>query len=80
MVDLTVIVEEGSDNFSAYCPDLPGVIATGRTERETLARLKEAIVFHLEGLAEEKQEIPHPASRATTIRIGRKYFCSATSA
>ncbi|NCQ04443.1 MAG: type II toxin-antitoxin system HicB family antitoxin, partial [Cyanobacteria bacterium] len=48
MVEYTIIIEKAEGNYSAYCPDLPGCIATGFTPEETIQRMKEAIKFHLE--------------------------------
>ncbi len=45
-----IIIEKSKKNYSAYSPDLPGCVATGATPRETLAGMKSAIKFHLEGL------------------------------
>ena len=56
-----VIIERGENNFSAYSPDLPGCVATGFTEEETLANMKEAILFHLQGLAEDRRKAPASA-------------------
>lgn len=67
MADYTILIEQGKRNYSAYCPDIPGVIATGKTEEETIARMKEAIEFHLEGLREERCEIPSPHTKAHVI-------------
>ncbi|MBW1731547.1 MAG: type II toxin-antitoxin system HicB family antitoxin [Deltaproteobacteria bacterium] len=50
MAKYTIIIEKANGNYSAYCPDLPGCIATGKTEQDTLETMKEAIRFHLEGL------------------------------
>ena len=50
MPKYTVIIEKAKDNYSAFCPDLPGCIATGDSINETLQNMKEAIEFHLEGL------------------------------
>ncbi|MFZ1898059.1 type II toxin-antitoxin system HicB family antitoxin [Methanoregula sp.] len=80
MVSYTVIIETGKRNCSAYCPDLPGVIATGRTQEETFENMKAAIKFHLEGLLEDNQEIPDPVSKAKTIRIARKNLCDTVPA
>ncbi|MDD1700221.1 MAG: type II toxin-antitoxin system HicB family antitoxin [Methanoregula sp.] len=74
MVSYIIIIEEGKRNFSAYCPDLPGVIATGKTEEKTFKNMKEAIKFHLEGLREEKQSLPSPMSRVRKIQIPKKLF------
>ena len=32
MVRYTIIIEKGEENYSAYCPDLPGVVAAGETD------------------------------------------------
>lgn len=42
--DVYMIVEKGDYNYSAYCPDIPGVIATGSTKDETIKNMKEAII------------------------------------
>ncbi len=52
MRKFVVIVEKAEGNFSAYSPDLPGCVATGSTEKETIKNMKEAIRFHLEGCNE----------------------------
>lgn len=53
-----VVYEKTKTGFSAYSPDLPGCIATGKTKRDTEKRIYEAIQFHLQGLIEDKQKIP----------------------
>ena len=30
-----IVIEEAESNYSAYVPDLPGCVATGRTVEET---------------------------------------------
>jgi predicted RNase H-like HicB family nuclease len=67
MVKYTILLERGERNYSAYCPDLPGVIATGKTKKETIAQMQGAIQFYLEGLRKMSQEIPTPTTKATTI-------------
>lgn len=57
-----VVVEKGEHNSSAYSPDVPGCIATGRTIEETLARIRDALEFHLAGMAEHGESIPEPRS------------------
>jgi predicted RNase H-like HicB family nuclease len=65
----TIIIEQAEDNYSAYCPDLPGCIATGCTEEETVQRMKEAIEFHIEGLREGKTSIPAPTTKAVDVEV-----------
>ncbi len=69
MSKYTIIIEKAEDNYSAYCPDLPGCIATGRTEEETIKRMKEAIEFHIEGLREGKKSIPAPSTKAVSVDV-----------
>jgi predicted RNase H-like HicB family nuclease len=57
-----IVVEKGPRNYSAYCPDLPGCIATGRTRRSVEANMREAIEFHLEGF----EVLPPPPSAETS--------------
>jgi len=45
-----IIIEKSNNGFCAYSPDIPGCIAAAETEEETRTLMKEAIVFHLEGL------------------------------
>ena len=69
MAKYTIIIEKGNRNFSAYCPDLPGVVAAGEIEEETAELMKEAIEFHLEGLKEDKTPIPEPTISARSVDI-----------
>jgi predicted RNase H-like HicB family nuclease len=59
-----VIYERTATGYSAYAPDLPGCITTGRTLEETERLMKEAIEFHLEGLREDGLPIPAPTTAA----------------
>jgi len=69
MTNYTIIIEKGEGNYSAYCPDLPGVVAAGETEEGTVVLMKEAIEFHLEGLKEENLPIPEPTVTARCIEV-----------
>ncbi len=53
-----VIYERTKTGYSAYAPDLPGVMATGKTKIIVEKNIFEAIQFHIEGLKEEKFKIP----------------------
>jgi predicted RNase H-like HicB family nuclease len=67
MMKYAVIIEAGERNYSAYVPDLPGCIATGRTLEEVKQVMREAIAFHLEGLREEGLPVPEPTTLAEYI-------------
>lgn len=69
MLRYPIIIEKSKKNYSAYSPDLPGCIATGATIKETLSRMRSAIMFHLEGLRKEGSEILEPSSKVKYIEI-----------
>ena len=53
-----MLIEKAANNYSAYSPDLPGCIATGKTPEETEKNMVEAIQMHIEGLKEDHLPIP----------------------
>lgn len=53
-----VVFEKTKTGYSAYVPDLPGCIATGRTKSETENNMYEAMQLHLEGLRAENIKLP----------------------
>ncbi|HEY2975564.1 MAG TPA: type II toxin-antitoxin system HicB family antitoxin [Pyrinomonadaceae bacterium] len=56
-----MIIEKGETNYSAYFPDLPGCIATGKTLDEVKQRMSEALEMHLRGMREDGLPIPEPS-------------------
>jgi len=62
-----VVIEKAGGNYSAYSPDLPGCVATGRTKKEAADNMREAIALHLEGLLEDGIPVPPPHSSATYV-------------
>ncbi len=64
-----IIIEDAGTNFSAYSPDLPGCVTTGKTREETRKNMYEAIGLHLEGMAEDGLPIPQSKSTAEVIVI-----------
>jgi len=69
MVQFLVIFEKANSNYSAYSPDLPGCIATGKTRKEVEKNIKEAITFHLEGLKRDGLAIPEPSSFIEYVEV-----------
>ncbi len=63
------VVIEGDDttNYSAYAPELPGCVATGRSVAECEAVMREAIIFHLDGLRAEGQPVPEPTAVSVAL-------------
>ena len=68
-MDYAVILEKGKSNWSAYVPDLPGCVAAGDNQEETLSLIKEALAFHIEGLKDSGEPIPQPTCNAVTVTI-----------
>ena len=64
-----VVIEKAEGNFSAYVPDLPGCVATGSTVPEVEAEIREAIVFHVEGLREDGLPVPEPSSTVEYVEV-----------
>ena len=60
MKEYTVLYEPGNRNWSAYVPDLPGCIATGKTRKAVERQIRGAIEFHLEGMQARGERIPEP--------------------
>jgi predicted RNase H-like HicB family nuclease len=69
MCRFLIIIEEGEHNYSAYVPDLPGCVATGRTREEVEKNMREAIILHLEGMAEDQEPIPTSHTSAEYIDV-----------
>lgn len=77
MIDYTeqaekyVILIEGGppSNYSAWSPDLPGCAATGNSLEEIEAEMRDAIAFHLEGLAEHGDPIPEGSGPGVYVAL-----------
>jgi len=69
-----VVIEEAGGNFSAYVPDLPGCVATGKTLEDVERNMQEALEMHLQGLAEDDIEIPAPSAKSGyfSVRSGKR--------
>ena len=67
MKKFLVIYEKTETGHSAYVPDIPGVIATGKTMPSIEKNIYEAINFHLEGLELEKLPVPKSNSVGETM-------------
>ncbi len=58
-----ILIEKGKRNYSAYAPDVPGCVATGKTLGEVKQQMKEALEFHLEAMVLDDEPVPE----ATTL-------------
>jgi predicted RNase H-like HicB family nuclease len=69
MTEYTVLYEYGKRNWSAYVPDLPGCIATGKTRKQVERRIREAIAFHIEGMHAHGEKVPKPSVLAGLVAV-----------
>lgn len=61
-----VVIEAGTNNYSAFSPDVPGCVATGTTVEETVQEMQAALEFHLE----DEDTLPQPKSLTQHIADG----------
>ena len=64
-----IVIERGRRNHSAYVPDLPGCVSTGKTLAEVRRNIREAIRFHLDGMREDGEPIPEPTCIGETVEV-----------
>ncbi|MFQ5491700.1 MAG: type II toxin-antitoxin system HicB family antitoxin [Phycisphaerae bacterium] len=58
----TVLLRNGNESgFVATVPALPGCVSQGKTKREALKNIKEAITVYLEALMEDGLSVPTEA-------------------
>ena len=68
-MEYTILVEKTSNGFSAHSPDLPGCVAAGDTEDETIALMKEAMEFHIQGLKKDGDPVPRSSTKAVIFQL-----------
>ncbi len=61
-----IVITQLNNNYSAHCPELPGVFTVGDTVPDTLTYMLEAMQFHLEGIAEDGLPIPVPTPQLSS--------------
>ena len=64
-----IILEKTKDGYSAYIPDVPGCVATGKTVNQTEKNIRSAVDFHFEGLRLEKERIPTPHTQSLYLQV-----------
>lgn len=65
-----IVIEPTNTGFSSYSPDLPGCVSTGATREECESNMRQAIDFHIDGLREEGEPVPQPATSAAFVEVG----------
>lgn len=57
---IALIRKDENTCYGAEFPDFPGCISVGDTLQEAAANAKEALLFHVEGMVEDGEDIPEP--------------------
>ena len=64
-----IIIEKMEKHYSAYSPDLPGCVATGKTTSDVTKNITSAIEMHIEGLLEDNLPIPKPQTSIDYVEV-----------
>lgn len=64
-----IVIEKSDTGYSAYSPDLFGCVSTGATREEAESNMREAILFHIDGMREDGLEIPEPTSYSSYVEV-----------
>jgi len=66
----SIIIEEDSEGYFAFCPELQGCYTQGNTYDGVLKNIKDAIRLHLEDRIKCGEEIPQSESVSlTTLEV-----------
>jgi len=71
MYRFLIVIEKAKGNYSAYSPDLPGCVATGKTREQATRNMQQAIEMHIRGLREDKLPIPKSHASAEYVAVLR---------
>jgi predicted RNase H-like HicB family nuclease len=69
MYRFLIVIERADGNYSAYSPDLPGCVATGKTRDEATRNMYDAIEMHVRGLIEDELPVPESQSFAEYVAL-----------
>jgi predicted RNase H-like HicB family nuclease len=64
-----ILLYQTSTGFSAHCPDVDGVVATGPSREICRKNMEEALEFHFEGLREDGDAIPQPETLVDFVEV-----------
>ena len=63
-----IVLEKDEDGwFVATCPSLPGCVSQGKTEKQALKNMKEAIQLHVNSLAEDGIHLITPKGKKEVV-------------
>ena len=64
-----IVIEKADSNYSAYSPDLPGCVATGKTRAQAAKNMHQAIEMHVKGMREDRTPIPKSHAIAEYVAV-----------
>jgi predicted RNase H-like HicB family nuclease len=64
-----IVVEKAGSNYSAYAPDLPGCVATGKTVAETETNMHIALQMHIQGILDDNLPVPEQYAVAEYMAV-----------
>ncbi len=67
--EYAVVYEWAGKNYSAYVPDLPGCVSTGKSLAAVKRNLKEAISGHVRALREFGEPVPEPRTKVGSVEV-----------
>ena len=63
-----IYIEQNEDGFfTATCPSLPGCISQGKSEKQAIKNMKEAIELHIKTLSEDGLPLQVNGSRREVL-------------
>jgi predicted RNase H-like HicB family nuclease len=60
---------KNATGFSAFLPDLPGCVATGRTRKDVERNIREAVALHIAGMKDDGEIPDDPQAFAENLEI-----------
>jgi predicted RNase H-like HicB family nuclease len=66
---VVILIEKGERNYSAYAPDVPGCVATGKSVEEVTRHMQDALEFHFEGMLLDGEPLPAVDTVAATVEV-----------
>lgn len=64
-----IVIEKANGNYSAYCPDLPGCVATGASREDTERNMHAAVEMRVRGMLEDNVPVPESVTLAEYIAV-----------
>jgi len=69
MYRFLIVIEKADGNYSAYSPDLPGCVATGKTRQQVTRNMHQAFEMHVHGLLDDRLPVPKTHAFAEYIAV-----------